>query len=411
MRSRHPRLRQGFTLIELLVVISIIGILVGLLLPAVNAAREAGRRTQCMNNMRQLGLGLLGFSNAKNYFPNAGTFLEEGFAASPPTPPALPSGSVLAEVAKATPTVPASGGLWLYSWIVEILPYIDNQELSNAWNKNANYLSTTGTGGQPTNFQIGNTSIKILTCPDDNTIQTGQGNLSYAANGGFVRFPANPISWTGSNIDGASTDGAALKWIDPANTPTWNANQGLCQKLGVMFISSVDPNGNPMPWGSIKTTPGSIFDGASSTVMVAENTFVGYAGAGTTTYSGSIQTNWACPLPNFSMFMASDDVCGTSQSCYTTLAAGTTDGVGWALANGPSSLEKINGGQNLTNEGSYPFANSGHPNGNVTVFCDGATRFISNTIDGTVYSKIITPAGSRLPVIKQFPVNQDAFAQ
>ena len=65
------RRRQGFTLIELLVVISIIGILVGLLLPAVNSAREAGRRTQCQNNMRNIGLGILGYVNATNVFPPA----------------------------------------------------------------------------------------------------------------------------------------------------------------------------------------------------------------------------------------------------------------------------------------------------------------------------------------------------
>src|SRR3982750_1960600 len=70
---RRPR---GFTLIELLVVIAIIGVLVGLLLPAINAAREAGRRTQCMNNMRQLGLGIQQFLNAKNSFPAAGTYGE-----------------------------------------------------------------------------------------------------------------------------------------------------------------------------------------------------------------------------------------------------------------------------------------------------------------------------------------------
>ena len=61
--------KQGFTLVELLVVIAIIGILIGMLLPAVQQVRESARRTQCANNLKQLSLGILNFESAHSHFP------------------------------------------------------------------------------------------------------------------------------------------------------------------------------------------------------------------------------------------------------------------------------------------------------------------------------------------------------
>ena len=69
MRQNSSCLRRGFTLVELLVVIAIIGVLVSLLLPAVNAAREAARRTQCMNNVRQFALAVANYESANGVFP------------------------------------------------------------------------------------------------------------------------------------------------------------------------------------------------------------------------------------------------------------------------------------------------------------------------------------------------------
>ncbi len=73
--------QQGFTLVELLVVIAIIGILVGMLLPAVQAIREAGRRTVCQNNLKQIGLALHGYENVKKFYPPARA--ADGFLAWP----------------------------------------------------------------------------------------------------------------------------------------------------------------------------------------------------------------------------------------------------------------------------------------------------------------------------------------
>jgi prepilin-type N-terminal cleavage/methylation domain-containing protein/prepilin-type processing-associated H-X9-DG protein len=436
---RFRRRRRGFTLIELLVVISIIGILVGLLLPAVQSAREAGRRTQCQNNMRNIALGILNYVNSKNVFPPAGVFGEDATTFAQ-----LTSGNAPDPTQSVVPTYfpspsGAPRGVPMYSWVVPVLPYIDNQEFFNQWTFNYNPQGSTaavnanyfdgfaGTPpylqpGQASNWKIGSTAIGILRCPDDNTYQPDQGNLSYAVNGGFALWHAVPFGWAGSQIDGqASPTTAPMTWA-PAGS-TYLATMGILQKMGVMFLESDFPPDVQVkiPW-NVRSNLGGMADGASSTALLSENTLTGFGSP--SPYSRNLETNWAAPMPTFSTFIGSSNVCSTTVpiTAATTLnctlgptllqPTGDIDGPAWKNANKVGTFENVNFGQNLTIEGSFPFTNSAHPGGFNMAFCDGAVRFITSQIDGAVYAKIITPSGSRLPLYaKQMPVSQDAFVQ
>src|SRR4051812_6292615 len=150
------RLRKGFTLIELLVVIAIIAVLIALLLPAVQQAREAARRSQCKNNLKQLGLA------AHNYHETAGQFPMNWYngqneSQGDPANPSYVNGS--------------------YSWVVMALPYMDQAPLYNQISgyfrtasggaPNCGMGSNTSVGGVPAPRQLAKTVIPVLLCPSN----------------------------------------------------------------------------------------------------------------------------------------------------------------------------------------------------------------------------------------------------
>jgi prepilin-type N-terminal cleavage/methylation domain-containing protein len=168
----RPKNRKGFTLVELLVVIAIIGVLVALLLPAVQAAREAARRMSCGNNMKQLGIALHNYHDTYKTFPPDGIW----------------HGNLRGQA--------SVGGLGQdattrsYTWICLVLPFIEQQPLHDKINFSipgwVQFVDSTGAGAPTPLREI---SFPSLICGSDpeyaEPSPKGWGLTSYAGNGGW----------------------------------------------------------------------------------------------------------------------------------------------------------------------------------------------------------------------------------
>jgi prepilin-type N-terminal cleavage/methylation domain-containing protein/prepilin-type processing-associated H-X9-DG protein len=335
------RRRGGFTVIELLVAIGIIGMLMSLLLPAVQQAREAGRQNTCANNIRNLGLAVLGQTDAARRFPASSYFHVNSQANTQPSP----------------------------NWVVTILPRIERTDISERWNRGGDVTNAT-------NYALASIHIDVLCCPDDASL-TGGGDLSYSTNGGIgfskrVNGIDNcPLTAMDDIID---LNGNGVTCPPLNSTADGNPDdRSLLTMLGLFFVESGGPTGTTR-----HHTPDSVYDGLSQTLMLAENVRTGVDPL--TPY-----TNWAYPDPHRTMFFFSPAVC-QSLKC-------SKGNVNYGLAN--NSTQGINA--SLTEPEGSPWPSSFHAADGVNVvFADGHLRFISRTIDGAVYAALFSAQGQKL---------------
>jgi prepilin-type N-terminal cleavage/methylation domain-containing protein/prepilin-type processing-associated H-X9-DG protein len=167
--------RQAFTLIELLVVIAIIAVLIALLLPAVQAAREAARRAQCTNNLKQLGLSLANYESAATCYPSA---LIYGVGVIPCKSPGFGQGC------QNTP------------WFLLMLPFIEQGALYNSFNAAIGMegppIGANPLGGFIVNSTVFTTKIASFQCPSDSQNTYTFATLSAATGGAIPAYPFNP---------------------------------------------------------------------------------------------------------------------------------------------------------------------------------------------------------------------------
>jgi len=370
--------RRGFTLIELLVVISIIATLMALILPAIQSAREAARRTQCQNHMKNLTLAAINYAEAhRGQLPASGTYTGRN---------ADNSADGSREVVFAA-----------HSWVLELLPYLDQQAIFDRWDRSTSFSTLT-------NPSVGIANIAVLTCPNDDTSDGKDGGLSYVANCGVgdINFDIAAATIAGGSAVAAPTAFGQLAAAEPfvwitGSTAGDAQNVELTGQLSV-FAPSISCDTAPQASGVTAANSGGsvnigrIYDGAGNTIMLTENVY-----AGKNSLTGA--STWADP---------------SIRSCGFIFPIAANTGLSFHNISGYADTSigspYING-QKAGIDGSAPFPNSRHIGVIVASFCDGGVKTLNETLDRDVYVRLITPnaARQRPGITAETPLSSNEF--
>ncbi len=327
--------RDAFTLVELLVVIAIIGVLVSLLLPAVQAAREAARRAQCVNQIKQIGLAMLNYESTFKNFPE-GTRTDGGYNCN-----------------IAAGTFNGSGNRCQNgpSWAILLLPYLEQQALFDQFDLKQPFpylyngcgTVTTPPAANQVNIPLMKTPLGIWHCPSD-----------------FIALPGTPYACyhacTGGGDWTLASPNAELAYACKSFTGT---PQYLIFTNGITGYDS-------------KTKFGQISDGASNTFLIGENRMHFQSGSHG---SGDPEqyTGWSSTF----------DVTSGFAIPHTASAAAR-----------PINFSQVTGDEPILGSGSVPWYSPGlratqfgshHPGGAHFCLADGSARFVTEDIDDLTY--------------------------
>ena len=325
--------QRGFTLIELLVVIAIIAVLIALLLPAVQQAREAARRSQCKNNMKQMGLGAHNYESTFIRFPSSGESTDES-------------------------TSPVTRRFFPQSFNTQILPFIDQTTVYNLMNLNLHYSAS----------QVAcSTKIASFLCPSNGVTgpdQCGFGLTDY--------MPVAYVDFGTNGVRQGKVQGVDVPGTLGFGNPIAKVTDGLSNSIMVIEDSGRPTNnGGSYDQAAAGATLGGVQPGAVTSLMAAVKDVTPYATGGTIGVPG----RWADP----------DNGSGVSGPTYgATNQKINNNKTGSTATGGTCPYATNNCGPN-----DEPF--SLHTGGVHALLGDGSVRFLSDSLDYNTLRRLCNP--------------------